>query len=73
MWDVHAETQPCVTGKVIPKDRMKYPSIKLSMLQRQLISLAFATLLFTVPLSAAEKGIARTGLNRVALVVGNSD
>ena len=58
---------------MILKGRMKYPSIKLSMLQRQLISLAFATLLFTLPIYATEKGIARTGLNRVALVVGNSD
>ena len=41
---------------------MKYPSIKLSMLQRQLIPLAFATLLFTVPAFAADKGIARQQL-----------
>ena len=34
--------------------------------------LAFAFLLFTLPAYAEEKGIALTGLNRVALVVGNS-
>ena len=34
---------------------MKYPALKLSMLQRQLISLAFAALLFTVPTFAAEQ------------------
>ena len=34
---------------------MKYPSIKLSMLQRQLISLTFSALLFTVPIFAAEQ------------------
>ena len=36
---------------------MNYPSITLSMLQRQLISLAFATLLFTLPTFAAERGV----------------
>ncbi|MDP7462976.1 MAG: hypothetical protein QF614_00635 [SAR324 cluster bacterium] len=42
-------------------------------MRRTLTLLAFATLLFTLPIYATEKGIARTGLNRVALVVGNSD
>ena len=35
--------------------------------------LALAFLLFTLPAFGADKGIARTGLNRVALVVGNSN
>ena len=34
--------------------------------------LAFAFLLFTVPAFGADKGVSLTGLNRVALVVGNS-
>ena len=41
-------------------------------MRRTLALLAFAFLLFTLPAFAVEKGIARTGLNRVALVVGNS-
>jgi len=39
---------------------------------RIFLSLAFAFLLFTVPVFGADKGVALTGLNRVALVVGNS-
>ena len=35
--------------------------------------LALTILLFTLPAYAEEKGIALTGLNRVALVVGNSN
>ena len=35
--------------------------------------LAFAFLLFTLPAFGAGKGVALTGLNRVALVVGNSN
>ena len=38
---------------------MKYPSITLSMLQRQLISLALATLLFADPIFATERGVQR--------------
>jgi hypothetical protein len=34
--------------------------------------LAFAFLLFALPSYAAGKGVALAGLNRVALVVGNS-
>ena len=65
---------------------MKYPSIKLSMLQRQLISLAFAFLLFTLPSFAAEtRGVKRVEIKTSAgkavglyeeshaLVIGVSD
>ena len=65
---------------------MKYPSITLSMLQRQLISLAFATLLFTIPTFAAEtRGVKRVEIKTQAgelvglyeqshaLVIGVSD
>ena len=38
------------------------------MLLRQQVLLAFAFLLFTLPAYAEEKGVALTGLNRVALV-----
>ena len=64
---------------------MKYPSIKLSILHRQLFSLAFAALLFTVPAFAAERGIKRVEIKTQtgelvglyeeshALVIGVSD
>ena len=64
---------------------MNYPSITLSMLQRQLISLAFAALLFTLPIFAAERGVKRVEIKTQAgelvglyeqshaLVIGVSD
>ena len=61
MWDVHAETYP----KLHPRGPLRRIPCKLL--------LAFAFLLFTLPAFGAGKGVALTGLNRVALVVGNSN